>query len=167
VNVRRAERADINGIAELAKATYVDAFGQTFTPEELAEILQRTRSVEFYKDAFDKDGILVAEMEHQLIGYVQFGDVTFNFQGVTKEDQELQRVYVLSEQQGKGVGKALIEAALVDPRLKHAPNVYLDVWEKNVGAQRLYKSYGFEPVGRIDGDLVMVRRQPKFGSRFT
>ncbi len=159
MQIRRAKKEDIKAISEISIKTYIDAFGHTFTPEELEERLEK-RSVDFYKRVFDKDTILLAEEDDQIVGYVQYGRVTFKMNGVSPEDQELQRLYVLANYQGKGIGKSLIEAALSDPRLKNASKVYLDVWENNPGAQKLYKSYGFEKVGKLDdGDVIMVKDQ--------
>ena len=66
-----------------------------------------------------------------------------------------------------------MDAALNDPRLHGATNIYLDVWEHNHGAQRFYKRYGFEKVGErsfhvesgeeTDVDFIMVRRLPVDG----
>jgi diamine N-acetyltransferase len=156
MTIRRATRDDIKSISEISTKTYVDAFGHTFTPEELEKRLDM-RSVDFYSKVFDKDTILLAEEHDQIVGYIQFGDVTFEMEGITKEDQELQRLYVLADHQGRGIGKALIEKALLDPRLKNAPRLYLDVWEENQGAQKLYKSFGFKEVGKMDGDVIMLR----------
>lgn len=157
LRIRKANRDDINSISEISIKTYVEAFGHAFTPDELEERLEK-RSVRFYNDVFDKDTILLAEDDGKIVGYVQFGDATFEMDGVSLGDQELQRIYVLAEYQGKGIGKALIEMALANPRLKNAKKVYLDVWEENFKAQKLYKSYGFEEAGKIDEDIIMVKR---------
>lgn len=157
MKIRRATRDDIESISAVSIKTYVDAFGNTFTPEELTKRLEK-RSVDFYNQMFDKDTILLAEEDEQIIGYIQYCDVTFEFDGVSKDDQELQRLYVLASYQGRGIGKALMNAALEDPRLKSAPKIYLDVWQENKGAQKLYKSYRFKELGRMDGDIIMVKR---------
>lgn len=157
MNIRRAIIGDIKAISEISIKTYVDAFGHTFTPEELEERLDK-RSISFYNEVFDKDTILLAEEDGQIVGYIQYGNVTFKFEGVSNDDQEIQRLYVLESYQGKGIGKALMDTALQDPRLKNAPKIYLDVWDENAGALKLYKSYSFEEVGKMDGDLIMVKR---------
>jgi ribosomal protein S18 acetylase RimI-like enzyme len=59
----------------------------------------------------------------------------------------------------------------MDRALGHAPggvDVWLDVWEENLGAQRLYERNGFAKVGRVKletasgagagHDFIMVRR---------
>ena len=64
----------------------------------------------------------------------------------------------------RGWGRKLVEAALAHPRLAHADRIYLQVWERNEPAIRLYESVGFDVVGTtsftIGGtaaeDLVMM-----------
>ena len=46
-----------------------------------------------------------------------------------------------------------------DPIVTNTHTVYVTTWESNHGAQKLYKKYGFERVGKIpeygsDGSLV-------------
>lgn len=157
MKIRQASKEDIKAISELSIKTYIAAFGHTFTPEELEKRLEM-RSVDFYTKVFDKDTILLAENDDQLVGYIQFGDVHIPTIEVLEDDQELQRVYVLANYQNKGIGKALIDEALASPRLKQAKNIYLDVWEENAKAQKLYESLDFEKVGRWDEDIIMVKR---------
>ncbi|MGI6269347.1 MAG: ribosomal protein S18-alanine N-acetyltransferase [Candidatus Howiella sp.] len=55
---------------------------------------------------------------------------------------------VLPEYRRQGVGRALLEAALVRCRAGGADAVMLEVRASNTAAQRLYASAGFRPVGR-------------------
>lgn len=157
--IRQARREDIKQISDLCIKTYIEAFSSRFTPDELEKRIKATRSVEFYNKVFDRDTILLAEKDGKLIGYVQFGEPTFDGSvAIEKDSKELQRAYVLSEYQNKGIGTTLIKTALEHPMLKNAKNIYLDVWEYNLRAQKLYKSLGFVPVGRWDEDIIMVKK---------
>jgi len=59
----------------------------------------------------------------------------------------LNRPYVETARQGRGIGHALLDAALAHPRLARAPRVRLQVWDENTRAVRLYESAGFRRVG--------------------
>lgn len=158
MKIREAKRGDIKAISRLATKTYVDTFGFKFSPSELKKNIEETRSVKFYNSVFGKDTILIAEEDNQMVGYAQFGDTDFTLEGVLTDDQELIRLYVLSDYQGRGIGKMLLETALSHPKLKNAKNIYLDVWEENLVAQKLYQSYGFEEVDKIGEDIIMRKR---------
>jgi ribosomal protein S18 acetylase RimI-like enzyme len=165
LTIRAAEEADIASISALAKRTWADAFGDSLMPEELAVELEQTRSEEYFRTALEADTILVAELWADLVGYVQFGDVTVPEVDVQPGDRGLRRVYVETHLQGRGIGRDLMNAALAHPRLRAADRIYLAVWEENTNAVRLYESLGFRRVGttrfaigsgQIVEDLVMV-----------
>jgi diamine N-acetyltransferase len=167
VNVRPVEARDLPALSVLAARTWADAFGHSVSPEEQAAELGQTRSEPYFRAAMEEDTILVAEIDGDLVGYVQFGDVDIPEVEIEPGDQELRRVYVETRLQGRGIGRALMQSALADPRLAHAPRVFLQVWERNTGAVALYESLGFHVVGRtrftIGGgevveDLVMTQR---------
>ena len=62
------------------------------------------------------------------------------------------------------MGRRLMEAALRHPRLVGARRIFLQVWDKNERALRLYESFGFKKVGtttfavgsEVMEDLVML-----------
>ena len=160
MDIREAHKDDLTPLSKLATKTYEDAFGSSFSAEDLQKRIDETRSEKYFEHALSKDVILIAEVEGEMAGYVEFGPPDLPIEGILEGDEELSRLYVLASHQRKGIGKALMDAALAHSRLRNAENIYLDVWEKNEGARRLYKSYGFEETGTVvDGDIIMVRRK--------
>jgi diamine N-acetyltransferase len=150
--IRAATPRDVPALAGLAQRTWSDAFGDGVSPDDVAAELEETRSEVYFVRALAEKTILVAEHNGALVGYVQFGDA------------EIQRLYVETELQGRGLGRMLMEAALEHPRLSRAKRVCLQVWEQNERALRLYESFGFERAGTttfavgsaVMDDLVMV-----------
>jgi ribosomal protein S18 acetylase RimI-like enzyme len=61
-------------------------------------------------------------------------------------------VYVRPQYRGRGVGDALIRAAL-DEAARHVEHVTLTVTGANASAVRLYERNGFEIVGRIPASI--------------
>lgn len=164
--IRTAQMSDIEDLSELAQRTYAEAFGHSFLPEDLAAHLQKHLSPENFACLIEREVILVAEIEGELVGYVQFGAAD---PSDTKcSEQELRRLYVDSAFQNQGTGTALIKAALDHPHLRGADTITLDVWEHNPGAQRFYQRHGFEIVGtrsfEVESgaptslDYIMIRR---------
>ena len=167
--IRTAETGDIPALADLARRTFSDAFGHSISASDLAAHLQTNLSDAYFHAAAKVDVFLVAEIDARLIGYAQFGAVEIPARDHAPGDQELRRLYVQSAFQGRGIGRQLLDAALEHPCLKAAANVFLDVWDENDGALRLYERYGFAVVGAhafavasgapSTRDLIMVRRQ--------
>jgi diamine N-acetyltransferase len=152
----------------LARVTYVAAFGNTFSSEDLSAYINKTLSDEAILNAFNEDVFLGATMRGELVGFIQFGAVRPEDVSQSQEDQELRRVYVLAGFQRKGVGSSLVKRAFQQSRLARASNVYLEVWERNVNAIAFYKRFGFNVIDRKrfafpsgsqgDWDFIMARK---------
>ncbi|MET0126898.1 MAG: GNAT family N-acetyltransferase [Pseudomonas caspiana] len=91
----------------------------------------------------------------QVVFGVTDGDAVLGAVGLTFSNRQRARhkvllfgMYVVAEQQGKGLGQALIYAALGYARSRpHALLVQLTVSESNTSARRLYEHNGFESFG--------------------
>lgn len=67
------------------------------------------------------------------------------------DEGEIANLAVDPEVWGAGVGRALLDAALDEARRRETSAVYLEVRDSNDRARRLYRSRGFEEVGRRRG----------------
>ena len=168
VHLRKAALPDIRQLSELAMETYAAAFGQSMSPSDLAAHLAKNLQPVHFEHMLAESTILVAEIEGQMIGYVQFGQ---NPQPSPDEGRwELRRLYVRSEFQSQGIGTRLMAAALAFPGMREAKQISLDVWEYNQGAIRFYERFGFQVVGTQEFsvesgaetslDLIMTLQRP-------
>jgi ribosomal protein S18 acetylase RimI-like enzyme len=142
VIIRPAREEDVPALADLARRTWLDAFGDSLAPEDAEAAADETRSEERFRRALGERTILVAEDDGALVGYAELGDDT------------LHRLYIETAHQGRGIGRTLLDAALAHPRLAAAPRVSLQVWEKNPRAIRLYESVGFRRSGTAQFELA-------------
>lgn len=165
MKIRPVTEADLPPLADLARRTWLDAFGDSVSADDAAAEAEDTRSEKYFRASLRTDTILVAEAGGQLVGYVKFGEVEIPEVDAEPGDGGLHRVYVETAQHGRGIGRELMHAALSHPRLQAAPRVYLQVWEENRTAVGLYESLGFRTVGTtrvtigtngVGEDLVMV-----------
>ena len=167
---RAATAADIGALKALAVETYVQAFGHSFEPPDLADHVRDKLSEAKIGRYIREDFVLVAETEDRLAGFAQLGVLEMPLENASSGDRELRRFYVHPDFQNQGVGAMLMEAVLAHPCLAGAGDLYLDVWEFNTDGRRFYERYGFEVIGELefevasgsdtDVDLIMVRRAP-------
>ncbi|HWJ14915.1 MAG TPA: ribosomal protein S18-alanine N-acetyltransferase [Gemmatimonadaceae bacterium] len=61
---------------------------------------------------------------------------------------EIANIAVAPDQRGRGVGRALLDAALGEAAARGIAAVFLEVRDSNQRARELYASRGFEEVGR-------------------
>jgi ribosomal-protein-alanine N-acetyltransferase len=112
-----------------------------------------------FESFVDEPGFLVAVDGGRVVGYV-VADVTPNF---GRDIGHVKDLAVAPDARGHGVGRTLLERALLTLSANGASVVKLEVRESNDPARSLYRDVGFEPLRRVaryyeDGEdaLVMV-----------
>ncbi len=151
----------IPALSALAADTFVATFGHLYPPEDLEAFLTSSYAPDvlraetqdpkyFWRMAWDGD---------QALGYLQCGPVGLpHAEADPARHGELKRLYIAPAAQGRGLGKALLAAALahLDDRYGDAPQ-WIGVWSENHRAQALYAAHGFVQVGAYDFPVGRVR----------
>lgn len=85
--------------------------------------------------------------------------------GAPPDEVWVQNIAVRRDAQRRGVGRALLEELLAEAARRDARSTLLEVAVDNAAAQRLYATYGFEPIGVRRGyyqpsntDALVMRR---------
>ncbi len=153
--IRPATPADLSTLSALLRQTFVDAFGHEMAPAHLTHHLSTALSDSSIQQMFGTDQFLIALDDECCVGVVQVGAVNPAYAEfvvgveVRASDLEMRRAYVQQGFQNQGIGQRLI-ASVIDLQAKAADvHLFLDVWETNWGAQRLYRNNGFELVGKM------------------
>jgi GNAT superfamily N-acetyltransferase len=146
LSIRFAELDDINAIGFLAQQIWPDAYGHILSSEQLQYMLGL-----FYSPAAlrrlmqeDKHRFLMVEEEEEPIGFASWSSLLDP--GVYK----LQKLYVLSGRQGKGMGKAILNFIYED--IKGARALRVNVNRHNKALQ-FYEKMGFSIIGEEDIDI--------------
>jgi len=87
------------------------------------------------------DGMLVAEDGGEIVGYVAVGRATRLESN--RHVADIRGLAVAPDHQGRGLGRALVQAALDAARERGARKVTLRVLAPNTAARALYESCGF------------------------
>lgn len=133
-----------------------EAFGASY---EWAKGVSAEQSREMLLNIHSSGGFLLGAFEHETpVGMLHFSrqqGEKFQHKG------DIGAVYVVTEQRGRGVAKALFDSALEHIReMKGVVVVSLSVNSENASAIRLYeacgfKTYGVEPKGlRVNGQYI-------------
>ena len=149
VTIIRAQEADIPALSNLCADTFRETFSHDNTEEELQAFFDEAYNHDVLKRELDHDEseTYLAYVDDVLAGYlkVNWGDT--QTERKLENAFEVQRLYVLKDYHGQGVGKALFEKALRIAESGDFDWAWLGVWEKNYKAQHFYKRYGFEKFG--------------------
>ena len=166
VQIRKAGPEDAAILAEVGRDTFVETFGHLYPAADLESFLGQA----YAPDAFERqlrsprEAMWLAEQDDQRLGYVHAGACGLPHPEVTSGCGEVKRLYVRALAQGSGLGGALLATAL---DWLEAPDrrLWIGVWSRNLGAQRLYARHGFEQVGAyrfpvgqtLDDEFILSR----------
>ena len=139
--IRPASAADVEAVRAIRNAAIRDTTalwtGVELTPEAAQEWLQ---------EHLDRDAMLVAAIDGVVVGYAGFGPWRakegYRF---TVDDS----IYLSEAAQGRGIGRALLEALIERARGQGMHVMIADIETGNTGSIVLHEKLGFEQVGTI------------------
>ncbi len=140
---------DIAALSRLGKNTFLETYARFNTEKNLQKYLRATFSKKSIGDQLEDDGnfFLVARLNNVDVGYVKLKENNKPFHDKSINAVELERIYVLKEFQGTGIGKDLLDKCLAFAQLRKYPVMWLGVWEKNLKAIKFYQRHGFVVFG--------------------
>lgn len=147
--IRPVGPADAERLADIARRTFEATFAEGNTPDDLTTYVEQAFSVGRVLDEMHTSGsqFFFAENDGELLGYLKVNTGNAQTEAVQGASLEIERIYVNDEQQGRGVGKALLDFAVKEARRQGCDAVWLGVWEKNPKAIQFYERQGFVPFG--------------------
>jgi len=147
--LRLALPGDAPSLAILAERTFRDAFGARNSPGNMDLHCARVFGPDIQLREIGERGIVttLADEGGRLVGYSQLHIGKASPSVKAQHPAELNRIYVVAEQHGRGIGQALMKRALTDAARAGCDRLWLGVWEHNPKAMAFYKQLGFEIVG--------------------
>lgn len=140
LSIRQVERADLLEIFRLEKRCFPQPWPFAAFEQFLGE-----------------SGFMLAERTGVIVGYV-VADIVPNY---GRDIGHIKDLAVHPEYRGQGIGRTLLNRALVALSIADAALVKLEVRESNDPALDLYRDEGFEPMRRVpryyqDGEAALV-----------
>ncbi|MFF7372522.1 GNAT family N-acetyltransferase [Streptomyces tricolor] len=147
-SIRIAQAADERELAVLDRATWSTLHAVTPRPEPPYQ--------PFFDERHPPREFLVAEADGRILGYIRLTRPTplaSNAHVLT-----VQGFAVADEARGRGIGRALVRAAVAEARRRGARRLTLRVLAHNTPARSLYEAEGFAVEGVLPGEFLIDGR---------
>ncbi|MEO8174757.1 MAG: GNAT family N-acetyltransferase [Sediminibacterium sp.] len=145
IQIKPATEADAELIADISRETFYDTYAAYNTKEDMDKFM----SEQFNKEKLiaqvqsKENTFLLAYENDTPVGYAFLRDETHPH--IPEENAvEICRFYARSSFIGRGVGKALMQAAVSHALASDKTFIWLIVWKQNERAIKFYTSFGFE-----------------------
>ena len=151
---------DLQALAEISKRTFSDAFEAANDPKDFNVYLAQAFSLDKLREELQHSDTSFYFVYHKQKPIAYFKLNTGVAQSEFKETSgmELERIYVTSGYQGKGVGKRLLDAVFGIAKKNGIPFVWLGVWQENPKAVAFYERHGFKKIGTHPYDIGADRQ---------
>lgn len=167
IHVRKATQKDAALLATVGARTFHDAFAAQNNPEDLADYLRTAFTTDKMLTELQEPTSLffIAEFDGQAVGYTKVRAVKQPDCVPDAQPLELERIYVDQHVVGKGIGAALMQAAIDAGTQNGYQTIWLGVWKKNKSAIAFYQKWAYEIVGEhefvvgsdVQHDYIMAR----------
>lgn len=147
--IEKVKVESLEKLRTISIATFVDAFGAVNSPENMKDYLDRSFSAPHLLKELEAEGsyFYFAKFAGRTIGYLKLNIGKMQTDMRSENGMEIERIYVVSDMQGKGVGGRLIDFSLAKARDFSRDFVWLGVWDRNFSAIDFYKKKGFVQTG--------------------
>lgn len=150
IQIITADPSNAAVISAIGKKAFRETFGHLFNSKnELTEYLEFIYNPLKLTRSLRKDGnvYLLAFWKDSPVGFAKLKKFSLNPQIESVSQMELQKLYVLPEFQGLGIGQALMNQVLNLSKEINPDYIWLDTYITNEKAIRFYEKNGFTKCG--------------------
>ena len=151
MQIRKAQLADAEVVALLGRITFRETFGYLFVDHasDLRAYLEHTFAVAKIRHSIEQpqNTYWLALIDRLPVAYAKFKFPSPAALLPAASVAQLQKIYVLKEFLGQGIGKPLLESVLEYVSSLKIDNLWLDVLKENSRAIRFYERHGFKVLG--------------------
>lgn len=144
-SIRKINSNDLTLLQAISRKTFIETFAEHNTEDDLKAYLDQQLSIEQLNEEINHvhSAFFLAEENNKVIGYLKLNWNNAQTEMIDLAAFEIERIYVLKEYFGKGLGQFLMDAAMDIAKKMLPTNIWLGVWEKNARAIRFYEKNGF------------------------
>lgn len=161
MKIKKCSLDDILDLQKIYRQTFFETFSEQNSEENMRIFLDKAYSEEKLKSEIeDKESETLLAVENQkILGVLKINTGNAETESGFQNSLEIQRIYVLKEAKGLGIGTAFMNLAEKKARELGVSFIWLGVWEKNFPAQKFYTDKGFRKFSEHDfvlGDDVQT-----------
>ena len=139
IEIKKNTDENFTSIRAIAKEVWPIAYGAILSQEQLDYMMEMMYSIpSLQKQASEKSNRFILAVEDGIP--VGFAAYEFNYN--KKPKTKIHKIYILSNQQGKGIGKILMDFVATEAKARHQKGLILNVNKNNI-AIRFYENIGF------------------------
>jgi len=149
LSLRRAENSDLEQLRQISIQTFKETFSDLNSEEDMKAYIENNLSTSKLADELNKpDSLFFLCYENNVLAaYMKINFVSAQTEKAYPDSLEIERIYVLKQFKGKGIGKLLLERAKEIALQNHLKYIWLGVWEKNIEAIAFYRKFGYKNFG--------------------
>lgn len=145
IRIRKVQEAEVNDLQRVGKQTFFESFSDKNSASDMEIYLKKKFNIEQLLTELrnPESQFFFVEDKEKIIGYLKLNMSKAGKRKDKNKTLEIERIYVFSNFQGKGVGKILLEKTIEIAKREKAKEVWLGVWEENIRAINFYKKNEF------------------------
>ena len=149
INIQPVRPSEVDLLLSLSRKTFYDAFEHVNNPEDFeAYTSQAFTRAKLLSELENPDSeFYFAMLDGKAIGYLKLNYSETQTEFREPDAVEVERIYVLADQQGKKIGNQLLDFAINKAMEEKLRYIWLGVWEHNHSAMRFYERNGFKAFG--------------------
>jgi diamine N-acetyltransferase len=144
--IRIATQEDLVLLSEMGAKAFQETYEAYNTEEDMQLHISATYSIPAIREGLTNrlSTYLIAFKEERALGYAKITRNNCPAHHLLEKPVELERLYVLKDAIGYGVGAALMQQCIGTAVKEGYRTLWLGVWEKNIRAVHFYRRWGFE-----------------------
>ncbi len=152
MHARQAGNDDLDELLRIARSTFIAAFRHLNDPVVFDNYLDQQMSREALRRQLQNQDSRFFLFEHDgsTVGYTKLNTGTAQTEQLDASHMEVERIYLLPEYQGNGLGRAMMEHAITLAKAEGFSTLWLGVWQGKLDSIAFYKRMGFEKFGEHD-----------------
>ncbi|GIO23054.1 GNAT family N-acetyltransferase [Oceanobacillus sp. J11TS1] len=149
IKMKPCSLADLQELRKISVETFVETFQEQNTPENMQAYLKEAYTLEKLQKemAHSNSAFFFIYDDDQIAGYMKLNTDDAQTEEMGEDALEIERIYIRSGFQRKGLGKYLMDKAIEIAKAKKKQKIWLGVWEYNNQALTFYEKNGFVQTG--------------------